>query len=156
LDQVGGFPLDALVSEETIVFAKLQRAAWKTAYAADASVIHSHGYTIRDQFSRYFDIAVGYARESWIEREYRAPHGEGRRFVISEIKYLFPWHIHFIPLAALHTLAKAIGYQLGRQQAYLPLLLKRALSAQKSFWNRAISTNDHEQSTDEAHVMPPR
>jgi rhamnosyltransferase len=152
LDQVGGFPLNALVSEETIVFARLQRAGWKTAYAADASVLHSHDYTIGEQFSRYFDIAAGYARESWIEKEYRAPNSEGRRFVISEIRYLFPWHIHLIPLAVLHTLAKAIGYQLGRREIHLPLVFKRALSNQKSFWIRTTSTNDHERSTGEAQV----
>jgi rhamnosyltransferase len=137
LDQVGGFPLNALVSEETIVFARLQRIGWKTAYVADASVIHSHGYTIREQFCRYFDIAAGYARENWIEKEYRAPNSEGRRFVISEIRYLFPARIHLIPLAALHTLAKGIGYQLGRLEKHLPLPFKRALSNQKSFWKGA-------------------
>jgi rhamnosyltransferase len=155
LDQVGGFPVNALVSEETIVFARLQRAGWKTAYAADASVLHSHDYTIREQFSRYFDIAAGYARESWIEKDYRAPHSEGRRFVISEIRSLFPWHIHLIPLAVLHTLAKAIGYQLGRREMRLPLVFKRALSNQKSFWNRATSTNNPESSNNEVRVLPP-
>ena len=150
-DQVGGFPLDAIVSEETIVFARLQMAGWKTAYVADAAVIHSHKHSLRAEFSRYFDIGVGYTRESWIEREFGAPHGEGHRFVTSEIRYLVPRHIHLIPLVALRSLAKVIGYQLGRQEAHLPIALKRALSSQKNFWRRAASTNGQKQSNTEAH-----
>jgi rhamnosyltransferase len=144
-DQVGGFPSDAIVSEETIVFARLQMAGWKTAYVADAAVIHSHEHSLRAEFSRYFDIGVGYTRDSWIETEFGAPHGEGRRFVTSEIRYLVPRHIHLIPLAFLHSLAKVIGYQLGCQEAHLPMALKRALSNQKNFWSRATFSNDHKQ-----------
>jgi rhamnosyltransferase len=135
LEQVGGFSGNAIVSEETIVFARLQMAGWKTAYVADATVIHSHGYTLAEEFSRYFDIGVGHERESWIEKFYPSAYGEGRRFVVSEIKYLFPRYVHLIPLAILHTIAKAAGYKLGRLEAHLPIAVKRLLSAQKHFWN---------------------
>jgi len=35
----------------------------------------------------------------------------------------------------VHTFAKWIGYKLGRQEAYLPLRLKRLLSMHKGYWN---------------------
>ena len=155
LDQVGGFPSDTIFAEDSIVFARLQMAGWKTAYVADATVIHSHEYTIREEFSRYFDIGVFHTRESWIEMEFRTPYGEGLQFVISEIRYLFPRHIHLIPLAALHTLAKSIGYHLGRREAYLPIAAKRALSMHKNFWNPVTVTKDHMQLNLGPHKTPP-
>jgi rhamnosyltransferase len=134
LEHVGGFPSGSIFAEDSIVFARLQLAGWKTAYAADAAVIHSHAYTLREEFSRYFDIGVFHARETWIEREFRTPYGEGRRFVLSEMRYLLPKHFYLIPWAALRTALKMLGYKFGRAEAYLPLAVKRTLSMHKNFW----------------------
>jgi rhamnosyltransferase len=155
LEQVGGFPSGSIFAEDSIVFARLQLAGWKTAYVADAAVIHSHGYTLREEFSRYFDIGVFHARESWIEREFRTPYGEGRRFVLSEIRYLLPKNAHLIPWAALRTLAKVLGYRSGRKEAHLPLAVKRALSMHKNFWRAGAATRDHEQLEPRTPVHPP-
>jgi rhamnosyltransferase len=156
LDQVGGFPAGAIFAEDSIVFARLQLSGWKTAYVAEAIVVHSHPYTLGQEFSRCFDIGVFHARESWIESEFRTPYGEGRRFVLSEIKSLVPRHIHLIPLAALRTAAKIVGYRLGRWEAYLPFALRRALSMHKNFWKISPAPQSRELLNTEAHDSPPR
>ena len=58
------------------------------AYVADATVYHSHSYTILQEFKRYFDIGVFHKRESWILKEFGKAEGEGGKYVKSEFTYL--------------------------------------------------------------------
>lgn len=131
---VGGFPADVILGEDTIVAARVLMHGWKVAYQADAKVYHSHDYNCFQEFRRYFDIGVLHARESWMLDTFGKPEGEGRRFVCSELTYLFkhaPW---LIPSAVVRTLLKYLGYRLGRMESYFPLSLKRRLSMHKGYW----------------------
>jgi rhamnosyltransferase len=119
-----------------IVAAKLLKAGWKIAYVAEACVYHSHDLTPTQEMRRYFDIGVFHARESWILSEFGKPEGEGLRFLLSELSYLWeraPW---LIPESFLRAGLKYLGYRLGRAERYLPLWFKRAVSLQKHFWDR--------------------
>lgn len=136
LEQVGGFPERAIVGEDVIVAARLLKAGWKIAYVADACVYHSHDLTPTQEMRRYFDIGVFHAREEWILREFGNPEGEGLRFLLSELRYLWqhaPW---LIPESFLRAGLKYLGYRLGRAERWLPLWFKRWLSLQKHFWDR--------------------
>jgi rhamnosyltransferase len=134
---VGGFPADVIMAEDALVAARMLMAGWKTAYCADARVFHSHPYTLRQEFSRYFDTGVYHARESWLIENFGAAGGEGMRFLRSEFAYLFPRHLALLPLAAMRTLAKAAGYHLGRREAHFTNSLKRSISFHPSFWDSA-------------------
>lgn len=46
LIEVGGFPSDVILGEDTFVAAKMLLAGWKVAYAADATCYHSHNYNM--------------------------------------------------------------------------------------------------------------
>jgi rhamnosyltransferase len=87
---VGGFPQDVIFGEDTITAAKLLLTGWKIAYVAEAQVYHSHGYSLMEDFRRYFDVGVLHARESWLLREFGSAGGEGGRFVRSELSCLGP------------------------------------------------------------------
>lgn len=131
---VGGFPRNIILGEDTFVAAKMLLAGLKVAYQADALVYHSHDYSLRQEFRRYFDIGVFHAREAWLLDAFGKPEGEGGRFVRSELFYLFkqaPW---LIPSALLRTGLKYLGYRLGRAERGLPLGLKRLLSMHRGFW----------------------
>lgn len=133
---VGGFPSGTIFGEDTIVAARMLLQGWKIAYCADAQVYHSHHYTYRQEFRRYFDIGVLHAREPWIQENFGGASGEGRRFVVSELKYLLrqaPW---LIPSALLRTVLKLMGYRLGKLEARLPVGLKKQLSMHRRFWER--------------------
>ena len=45
-----------------------------------------------------------------------AASGLGQAFVISEIRYLWPRNLFFIPSAMIRTGLKLLGYRLGRQE----------------------------------------
>ena len=86
---VGGFPRPSIFGEDMVITARLHLAGWKTAYVAEATVIHSHRYSPTEEFQRYFDIGVLHARESRLLADFGQASGEGRRFVLSELGYLF-------------------------------------------------------------------
>lgn len=145
LDHVGGFPKEAIVSEEVTVAARMLMAGWKIAYCAEATVIHSHPLTIREEFSRYFDIAVHHSREHWLRETFGGTGGEGRTFVLSELRFLMKNNPALIPLAFVRNVSKWCAYQIGLCEEFLPIWLKRALSAQPNFWrnDRAFSREEH-------------
>lgn len=131
---VGGFPSDVIFGEDTILAAKLLIANWKIAYVADAQVYHSHTYTWTQEFKRYFDIGVLHSREAWLLQNFGQARSEGRRFVLSEMKYLILRYWWLIPSALIRTGLKLLGYRLGRQEKQLSTATKRRLSMQPSFW----------------------
>jgi rhamnosyltransferase len=136
LHDVGSFPQACIVSEDTYVTAKMLKAGWALAYCAEAQVFHSHNYSLCQEFKRYFDIGVFHSREPWVQREFAVAEAEGRRFVISEMKYLLRNAPSLLLLAVIRTLAKYIGFRMGLYEDKLPVTLKSRLSMQPAFWRR--------------------
>jgi rhamnosyltransferase len=138
LMDVGGFPSDVIFGEDTYVAGKMLQANWKIAYSADAQCFHSHNYSAIEEFKRYFDIGVFHSREKWFLASLGKPEGEGKRFVVSEIQYLFrhaPW---LIPSGMVRTGLKLLGYKLGHKEQDFPLWLRRILSMNKGYWKDGI------------------
>ena len=135
LDQVGGFPLDIIGTEDTYVAGKMLLKSWLVRYEASAEVHHSHHYTLLQEFRRYFDIGVFYGRESWIGEHFGKAAGEGRRFVISEFAALSKagqnWRK---PEVMLRVVLKLAGFRLGHLEMYLPRYLKRHLGMFAAYW----------------------
>jgi rhamnosyltransferase len=133
--EVGGFPSDVLFGEDTYVVAKMLDANWKVVYSAEATCYHSHNYSIMAEFRRYFDIGVFHFREKWFIELLGKPEGEGKKFVISEMRYLFQNAPLFIPSVIVRSGLKLLGYKLGQREHVIPLWLKRKLSMNEGYWN---------------------
>jgi rhamnosyltransferase len=136
LMSVGGFSSDVIFGEDTMVVARLHQAGWKTAYVAEALIVHSHSYSIAEEFRRYFDIGVLHARERWLIEQFGTASGEGRRFVLSELKYLMKGDFLRIPSALVRTITKYLGYRIGRNEKRLSPQLKYHLGLNKHYWSR--------------------
>ena len=54
----GGFDSPSLTNEDMLMAARLIDAGYKIAYCADAKVIHSHRFTLKQQFIRNYNIGV--------------------------------------------------------------------------------------------------
>lgn len=135
---VGGFPSDIILGEDMAVAAKLLMAGKRVAYVAEACAYHSHNYTTLQEFRRYFDTGVFHARNQWLLKAFGDAGGEGLRFVMSEIAYLIKHAPGWLPVAALRTLAKWVGYKLGLLEAHIPLRFKRWCSMHKGYWDKTI------------------
>lgn len=132
---VGGFPEHVILSEDMYVAAKMLKAGWKVVYASDACARHSHNYTLREEFSRYFDQGVFHARESWIRETFGGAGGEGLRYVKSELKFLGVSRIHLWPSAILRNACKLLAYKLGQNEQRMSIALKKRLGMYKGYWN---------------------
>ena len=136
LMSVGGFSPDVIFGEDTLVVARMHRAGWKTVYVADAAVRHSHAYSIAEEFRRYFDIGVLHARENWLVEQFGSASGEGRRFVISELKYLLRHGAHLVPSAFCARLQSTWGTRSGGGRVGSRPRLKHRLGLNRQYWIR--------------------
>jgi rhamnosyltransferase len=130
----GGFPSHLILSEDHYVAMKMLLSGWGIRYCADASVRHSHDYSIAQEMRRYFDFGVVYAQSPELLRAFGQLEGEGARFVTSEIAHIWrtaPW---LLPELAVRTVAKYLGYRLGRCFQRLPRRWCRVLSMTKGYW----------------------
>lgn len=134
LAAVGGFPEDAFFAEDQLVAGRMLMEGWRIAYCSDAEVIHSHGYTIAEEFRRYFDVGVFHGRNRWLIDTFGSAEGEGMRFIRSELRYLAQYDRGQLLSAVVRTLAKYAGYSMGAHEAQLPNHWKRRLSMQPFYW----------------------
>jgi rhamnosyltransferase len=135
-DAVGGFPERTLTWEDQHIAARLIAKGYKVAYAADAQVYHSHSYTLKEEFQRYFDAGAFLKKEAWMREMVGQAEGEGMRFLKEQIRYLINVQkTYLIPYSLMATVVKYMGYRTGMIEPSLPLGLKRVFSQQKYFWN---------------------
>lgn len=136
LNCVGGFPSGVILSEDMFVAAKILIAGGGVFYDANSKCRHSHNYSISTEFSRYFDIGVFHARESWIRDRFGGAGGEGLKYLLSEIKFLGIKNWKLLPACLFRNLFKFLGYKIGMNEKYLPVYLKSHLSMHKNYWKK--------------------
>jgi rhamnosyltransferase len=134
LNDVGGFPSDSIMGEDALTAAKMLLKGYKIAYKADATVRHSHSYTFREDFKRYFDTRVFHEQNKWLIEQYGKPSGEGIRYVHSEIIYVLKNSPADIFKSFSSLLAKWLGYNTGKFYNRIPSRLLPMLSMHRSFW----------------------
>lgn len=141
LDAVGGFP-SVLIGEDTAVAAKLLQKGHTLSYVAEATVHHSHSYTLLQEFQRYFD--TGLARKEL--EPLLAPFGKdktrGWQYHKALCHHLRKNHPQLLPYAFLQSGAKWLAYHLGKLSANKNVPWKRLFSAQKFYWeNRSLEVH---------------
>jgi rhamnosyltransferase len=132
LDSIGGFR-SVLLGEDTCATASLLREGHKIAYVAEAHVRHSHRYTLKQEFQRYFD--TGLSRQSYRDLLTGSDESRGREFLRAFTSRVAKECPTQLPYAMLHTLTKWVGYRIGKAATRAPVPLKRALSSQKFYWD---------------------
>ena len=134
IQQVGGFPQNVILSEDMYVAAKMLLAEWNVAYVANAMAYHSHDYTPLQEFRRYFDIGVFHARESWIQKEFGKAEGEGKQYIMRELRYILKHFPYRFPEMILRDGMKFLGYRLGLREHSLKKSWKKRLSMFPKYW----------------------
>lgn len=134
---MGGYPDWVIVDEDVYLCARLLRAGHTVAYAAEAKVMHSHNYSLSQQFRRLFDVGV-FVDQAGDMLAGAKTSGEGLRFVRHMTMNLaqkgaWGWVLYGWLEAAL----KFVAYQMGRRHRWLPVSLKRILSLHRRFWDVA-------------------
>lgn len=133
LDEVGGFP-SVLMAEDCLATAALLRNGHKIAYVADATVRHSHHYTLKQELRRHFDVGFVRKQHAKLIDAGATDSQRGRQYFIEMNKLLIKHKPSLLPYAWAHVAAKWLGYQLGRNGSKLPLKLVQRLTSQDYYW----------------------
>ena len=137
LEEIGWFKNGLIVSEDSYAVAKMLLKGYKVAYVSEAMVYHSHNYTIFQELKRYFDIGVFHRRERWLIDTFGKATGEGKRYILSELKFLLSNHYyHLLPEFFVRNMFKFIGYKLGYNYYKLPKSIIKKLSMHSKWWDR--------------------
>lgn len=133
-EDLGGFVEKTIFNEDMIMASKIIKAGYSIAYAAKATVIHSHHYTWKQQFSRNFDLAVSQKQYKEVFDGIKSE-SEGIRLVKKTAGYLKRNRkMHLIPNLIIESGFKYMGYQFGYHYDKLPKKLVRKWSMNKGYW----------------------
>lgn len=135
---VGGFPERLPMGEDMAVALRLLQAGHTRVYEPSACAVHSHAYSSGEELQRYFDIGTLMAMDPELSRVRVSTSGEGLRFLRAELAGALRHQGWGGVLACLvRTLAKGVGFQLGRRYQMLPAAWRRRLSMHSFFWGQA-------------------
>jgi len=134
LAAVGGFPSQSIMGEDAIVAAKMLSGGFKKAYVANATVYHSHSYTLTEEFKRYFDTRVFHEQNKWLIENYGKPTGEGIKFMKSELRYVIKNYLPVVFKSIASLGAKWLGYKAGGFYKQIPRRFLIKLSMHKYYW----------------------
>lgn len=113
---IGGFAINRNFGEDAYAATRFVLSGKAVQYVAEAQVLHSHDYSMVEEFRRYLDIGAFHSQEHWMIEALGKANGEGLRFIRSELAYLLsltPW---LIPSAIIRSIVKYIAYQIGRRR----------------------------------------
>ena len=122
---------DLTMSEDQEWSRRVLRDGYAVAYEPRAAVRHSHPYTIRTAFRRFFDSGVS-AQHSYVEGEESraALRRAGGRYAREELGWLWrSGNARWIPYTVLYELGKFAGLQLGLRYERLPRSVVRRLGS---------------------------
>ncbi|MCL1825576.1 MAG: glycosyltransferase family 2 protein [Betaproteobacteria bacterium] len=135
--EIGGFCNNIIFAEDMYFTAKALLSGYKVCYAAEATCKHSHNYSPIEEFRRYFDIGVFHKNESWISKTFGKLQGEGIKYILSELFFLWKQrNILWIPAAFVNNFFRLLGYNLGLSYKKLPQKLAVRFSSNKTYWSR--------------------
>jgi rhamnosyltransferase len=124
-EEMGGFPENVIMFEDMLFAAKLIEQGYKIAYVPEAKVIHSHDYSLVQQWRRYYQAGVSFQRNPWFTR-YAGSNREGIIFLREEIKFLSEQKKYlWILYAILEAISKYTGYKLGLNNNKIPRFLNK-------------------------------
>ena len=136
IEGIGYFQKDTLFAEDSLAVARMLESGWLVAYVPTAETIHSHNYSLLEEFSRYFDVGAFHSFNPWLLERYKGATGEGLKFVISEYTHLKKDGFKFILLNIfIRNFIRYSAYRVGRIQRFIPRILKIRMTTNKSYWN---------------------
>jgi len=128
------FPEELKVFEDLGIAKRILDGGWKIVYEPAASVMHSHNHTTGELFKRYFDIGYTFRRLGiWNERTQNSMMREAEKLVRKKLGGNGNGNRGGALVGIRMDLAKSVGFWLGVHESYLPVTVKRHLSAHKVF-----------------------
>ncbi len=133
-DELGGFLNHTIFNEDMLFAAKAIHAGYKVAYVAEAEVIHSHNYSGRQQYKRYFDNGVSQAKHPEIFNGLNVK-GEGMELVKKTAAHLkgSGRGLEVIPLY-YQSACKYLGFRKGKRYKSLSKRTILRCTSNPEYW----------------------
>jgi rhamnosyltransferase len=124
---------DLIMSEDQQFARDVLRAGHDVVYQAASMVWHSHTYTLRQIFQRYFDSAFSLTHifNHTVGESLKA----GRGYLPHEFRTIVARFPTWIPYYLVYFIAKGAGVFAGHAAPHLPRRLARACSLHKRYWD---------------------
>lgn len=130
-------PFDAslIMSEDQQLSRDLLEAGFAVVYQPTSVVVHSHQYTLREVYQRYFDSVYSL-------RQIHQKHGVGEsvsigiRYVREEFVHILSKHPLQLPYYVLYTGTKAMATFMAHLADRLPKSWAKKMSLHKYYWDR--------------------
>jgi len=135
-EQLGRFPSPVLFNEDLFFAARSIMADYGVAYAADARVVHSHDYTLVQQFRRYFDNGVSMCGNDTVYAWSGVGRSGGGMVLAVSRELIRMRRMRYIPWLIAESAAKFVGYQLGKRHRMLPASICRRFTMHRGIWDR--------------------
>lgn len=134
-EELGGFVRHAIFNEDMIYAGTAIQAGYAIAYEAEAQVLHSHNYTVKQQFRRNFDLGVSQAQHPEIFGRLRSV-TEGKKMVGMTLRTMWQQRKRKqIPYFCLQCAGKYMGYLLGKHYKCLPRKVVLKCTGNQTFWD---------------------
>jgi len=126
--------LENIIMSEDQQFARdIVRNGHDIVYTPDSVVLHSHDYSLREIFQRYFDSA--YSLTDIFEHRIGESVKAGRRYLPHEFKTVVRKYPLWIPYYLVYFLTKGLAVFAGHFAKHMPRKLARACSMHKRYWD---------------------
>ncbi len=133
-EKTGGFTEKLIMNEDMLFAFRLISEGYKIAYVPDARVIHSHDYSLREQFSRYFDIGV-FLRKNLYQLIRLKTGNTGAMFLREGFRYFSKNKAcRCLPYLILESVFRYAGYRLGLHYTLLPNAVRKKFSMHGNYW----------------------
>jgi len=130
------YPFDSaiIMSEDQEWAKRVLRAGYDTVYEPRAAVIHSHYYSLKGAFRRYFDSACSLMEIT--DDSFRSFTRQGISYTWDELGFVLRESPRAVPYLFLYDLSKAAGTFFGRHALRLPRGVRKAMSLHAYHWDR--------------------
>jgi rhamnosyltransferase len=136
--QIGGFEHPILTNEDLLIAAHFIYGGYKVAYCAEAKVFHSHNFSLKQHFTRNFDIAVFMSMHSQLFQNMHTTK-EGIRMVkYVLIQLLKSKHFLQVLYFCWESGVKFLAHQLGFHYRKLSRRMILNCSANKNWWKHSF------------------
>ena len=122
------FADDVLIAEDQDWSRRVLLDGWSIVYEPRAAVRHSHAYTIRSAFKRFFESGVAGSRTFLAggAQAQKALRRKGVEYALGELRWMArSGNARWIPYTCVYEGMKYVGIQLGNNHERLPRRLKR-------------------------------
>ncbi len=124
-----------IISEDYDWAKRAHDHGYRMEYIPEAAVFHSHRYSLKQVFKRYFDSGVSFSQMGLKPRVVR----NGIRYFIDEIRYVGRESLIKIPYAICYDLFKFAGFFIGSNEKWIPRSIKIHLSMHAYHWTGKYS-----------------